>query len=132
MASKSKLLVRSHAIQESASPPPSPFKQELKEQEDSVESVSVVVPQKSNHDLLLPSTKKDEDSQNTEKINLDVNNKRNSGAIQKSVNINVKETEKIEKPKIKTMGSSSSFEGASSGFISRGTIKCPFALLTLI
>lgn len=126
MASKSKLLVRSHAIQESASPPPSPFKQELKEQEDSVESVCVVVPQKSNHDLHLPSTKKDEDSQNTEKINLDVNNKRNSGAIQKSVNINVKETEKIEKPKIKTMGSSSSFEGASSGFISRGTIKGPF------
>lgn len=123
MASKSKLLVRSHAIQESASPPPSPFKHEMKEQEESIESVSVVVPHKSNHDLHLPTTKKDEDSPNsTEKINLDVNNKKNSGAIQKSVNINVKETEKMEKPKIKTMGSSSSFEGASSGFISRGTI----------
>ncbi|XP_063698227.1 R3H domain-containing protein 2 [Culicoides brevitarsis] len=120
MASKSKLLVRSHAIQESASPPPSPFKQELKEEQDEDEEQL----QKSNHDLHLvsPTTttttsimKKDDDTEQK----LDV--KKNAGAIQKNVQINAsnKETEKIEKPKMKQMGSSSSFEGASSGFISR-------------
>lgn len=126
MASKSKLLVRSHAIQESASPPPSPFKQELKEEEEGEEEETVSVPQqqqqqKNNHDLHLsaPTTtttaKKEEET--AEKLEV----KKNSGAIQKNVNINIKDAEKVEKPKtIKTMGSSSSMEGASSGFISRG------------
>lgn len=119
MASKSKLLVRSHAIQESASPPPSPLKQEIRDEEQ--EEGAIVIPQKNYCDIHFTSTnvKKDEDSQNNSKNNTEIH-KKNSGAIHK--NVNSKETEKFEKPKIKTMGSSSSMEGPSSGFISRGKI----------
>lgn len=123
MASKSKLLVRSHAIQESASPPPSPLKQEIKEQELEKGDESIVLAQKNNSDIHLTSTnvKKDEDSINNDNIRMELH-KKNFGAIQK--NVMIKETEKFEKPKIKTMGSSSSVEGASSGFISRGKVFC--------
>lgn len=104
MASKSKLLVRSHAIQETASPPPSPFNHEIEAEAQDT-------------NLKLNKSNADDDSLTASKDKIE-QVKKQSGAVQKYNYL--KENEKSEKPKFKTMGSSSSMEGASSGFISRG------------
>uniref|UniRef100_A0A336LKU8 CSON011473 protein n=1 Tax=Culicoides sonorensis TaxID=179676 RepID=A0A336LKU8_CULSO len=109
MASKSKLLIRSHAIRESASPPPLPSNQNVEDQsklKNDHERNTVLTHHSQDNCSLKP--KEHDDSQTTN---------RNFGAVQK--NLISKDIEKFDKSKFKTMDSSSSMEGASSGFISR-------------
>lgn len=146
MASKSKLLVRSHAIRESTSPPPSPINPEKTEIEglkidgisnlEDERSTSVIhqhVKHASINDYvgILSSIECEKTScadnicgaETFDEYSNEFSLKR-SGIPNKNLNTKKSDTTFVgQKPKFRAMGSSSSVEGVSSGFISRGKIE---------
>lgn len=146
MASKSKLLVRSHAIRESTSPPPSPINPEkieieglkiegtnVLEDERSESVINQHVKRTSINDYVGTSSSIDcektnfvDDIGGTETFD-EYSNEfglKRSGIPNKNLNIKKSDNAFVgQKPKFRAMGSSSSVEGISSGFISRGMMK---------